>query len=34
VTETFSLIVGLVVGLLVLYVEYSFFQVRWPASRN
>jgi hypothetical protein len=34
VTETFSLIVALVSGVILLYAEYSYFQGRWPSSRN
>jgi hypothetical protein len=29
-----GLIVALVSGLILLYVEYAFFQARWPSSRN
>jgi heme exporter protein D len=29
-----GLIVALVSGLALLYVEYAYFQVRWPSSRN
>jgi hypothetical protein len=29
-----GLIVALVSGLILLYVEYAYFQVRWPSSRN
>jgi hypothetical protein len=29
-----ALVGGIIVGLIVLYAEYSFFQVRWPSSRN
>jgi hypothetical protein len=34
VTETFSLIVALLSGLILLYVEFAYFQGRWPSSRN
>jgi hypothetical protein len=29
-----ALVVGVIVGLIVLYAEYTYFQVRWPSSRN
>jgi hypothetical protein len=29
-----ALVSGIIVGFIVLYAEYSFFQVRWPSSRN
>jgi hypothetical protein len=31
---TIALVGGVIVGLIVLYAEYSYFQVRWPSSRN
>jgi hypothetical protein len=29
-----ALVVRVIVGLIVLYAEYTYFQVRWPSGRN
>jgi hypothetical protein len=31
---TIALVGRVIVGLILLYAEYSYFQVRWPSSRN